>query len=143
MINSTRQFLMFAGLLALPASESRGQEWSPLSTVPRANFNVSAEGTQFTTLDLHDIPAGTTLRITCIGNGCPFRSKSITYASAKSDLSLAEFSQSKLKPGARITVRVTAPNTIGKVFEWQVQNGKSPSLTASCIAPGSAKPLKC
>jgi hypothetical protein len=46
----------------------------------------------------------------------------------------------KVKKGATITLRITAPGFIGKHFFWKVKKNKLTNKKVSCLNPGSSKP---
>jgi hypothetical protein len=48
----------------------------------------------------------------------------------------------KVKKGATITLRITAPGFIGKHFFWKVEKNKLTNKKVSCLNPGSSKPHK-
>ena len=71
-----------------------------------------------TRLTVGAIPAGGRLSVGCAGRGCPFAHKAF---GGKSGVSLTRlFRKAHLKPGARITVTVTAPNSVTSVTTWVV-----------------------
>jgi len=137
--------MIAAALVSTPAI---GAAQPPGRVASSVHVSTSPGGggttTEFTSLSVRAIPAGATLVVTCDGDVCPFRSKSIDYAVAQPEVQLAAlFGKSKLPVGTTIVVRVTKPNTIGKVFEWTVQRSKQPTLTTRCLRPGADKPTAC
>jgi hypothetical protein len=51
--------------------------------------------------------------------------------------------KAKLKPGARLEVRVTKSGTIGKVRRITVRSLKLPRIQDLCLTPGARKPGRC
>jgi hypothetical protein len=49
----------------------------------------------------------------------------------------------RLKPGARITVEVTAPDAIGRSAVLTTRSRKTPKIVRQCLVPGVARPSKC
>jgi hypothetical protein len=48
----------------------------------------------------------------------------------------------RLRPGARVRLRITAPNAIGTVVTLTVRAGKEPSVSRRCLPPGTTKPKR-
>lgn len=48
----------------------------------------------------------------------------------------------KVRRGAKIELRITAPGYIGKYFVWKVSGSSVSSATVRCMNPGSTKPRK-
>jgi hypothetical protein len=100
---------------------------------------------RFTALTVRRVPAGATVRITCKGKGC--RKKKITkkVRKAASRLNLAKVMRrnNRLRPRALVEVRVTAPNRIGKVFQFRIRAFKPPVTKTLCLPPGAKRPRRC
>ena len=74
---------------------------------------------------------------------CAFKSKTVSVSRAAASLSLiSHFKKRKLKPGTVITITVSAPAQIGRVFTFKMRARKQPSRTSNCVVPG-AKPASC
>jgi hypothetical protein len=88
--------------------------------------------------------AGSRVVVTCTGKTCPLKKKVLAVASAgpKVDLT-ALFKKRKLKPGTVITVQITAPQVIGRVFRYTIRKKKAPKKASLCLAPGASKPTAC
>jgi hypothetical protein len=71
------------------------------------------------------------------GSGSPKPFKAIATA-AKTKFTLLK--NRKVKKGATITVRVTAPGFIGRHFFWKVKSNSLTTKKVSCMNPGSSKP---
>ena len=75
--------------------------------------------------------------------GCPFKRKSAT-AGAKGAVSLTRrFKGARLKPGAVVEVRVSAPAAVAKVLRIRIRARKAPKRTTLCLRPGARKPGGC
>jgi hypothetical protein len=48
-----------------------------------------------------------------------------------------------VKAGARITVAVTASNTVGRVKTYTVRRKGDPRIQTLCLVPGALKPTRC
>jgi hypothetical protein len=73
------------------------------------------------------------------GSSAPRAFKPIARA-AKTKFSLLK--NRKVRKGATITVRISAPGFIGKHFFWKVKSGGLTNKKISCLNPGSSKPHK-
>jgi len=100
--------------------------------------------TRFTALYVRPAWAGTTVRVGCTGRGCLFRSytRRVRKDAAKLDLT-AVVRRSRLRPAARVEVRVTKQHTMGVVRRLTVRAGRRPAATDLCLAPGSTRPARC
>ena len=77
--------------------------------------------------------AGSTVTVRCKGRKCPAKAihkKRHGIVKAK----LAKFANKKLRPGTKLTIRVTKPGFIGKQFVILIRKNKAPKLTISQIA---------
>jgi hypothetical protein len=87
-----------------------------------AAWTVRPTFTRVKRLVVTHAPAGTVVEVRCRGAGCPFNHR-------LTGLRLTSlFRTAKLKPGTVITVRVTAPETIGKVVRFTIRAGKRPRV---------------
>ena len=111
-----------------------------------SGWKVFARYTKLTSLKVKGAPAGAKVRITCKGGkkkGCPFKKKTSTV-NAKGKASLTKrFKGRKLKPGAVIEVRISAPSAIAKVLRITIRNKKAPKRVTLCLPPGATKPGGC
>lgn len=82
-------------------------------------------------------PKAARAEITCSGRGCRFARR--TFAPGR----IRALERRRLRPGARITVRVTRPGFIGKYTSIVVRRGQPPRRTDRCIRPTSRKPSAC
>ncbi len=104
---------------------------------------VSGGRTQIRKLALRDVPPGASVQVKCRGKGCPFRSKRIKAGNGSANLT-SLFKKSKLRSGATIEIRITAPDGAGKLYRYVTRTGsKRPRSITLCIVPGSSKPKRC
>jgi hypothetical protein len=105
---------------------------------------------KFTTiarLRVSNLNGGETATVVCAGGrrkGCRFTRK--VYKSVKpGTLNLAKLFGAcrRLRPGARITVQVTAPDAVGRSVVLLARSRKTPKVTRACLFPGESKPAKC
>ncbi len=97
--------------------------------------------TQVMKFVVSQIAKGTTIVMTCQGNGCAFAKLTLTPGHKRQSLNLlARFAHRKLKPGTRVTVRVTHPSWVGKFFSFTIRGGAAPLVAQKCIAVGKTIP---
>jgi hypothetical protein len=102
--------------------------------------HATARSTRLTRISVTGVPAGASLVATCAGKGCP---RKRTFKSTRSgSVALTPF-RTTLRPGAKITVRVTRPGTIGAVKVLTIRRKKAPLITTLCLPPGASKPSSC
>jgi hypothetical protein len=110
-------------------------------TITLAFFaHASAKSTRLTRLSVTGVPAGASLVATCTGKGCP-RKKTFNSTRAGT-VSLSPF-RTTLRPGAKITIRVTKPGTTGAVKVLTIRKKKPPLTTTLCLPPGASNPTSC
>jgi RTX calcium-binding nonapeptide repeat (4 copies)/Putative metal-binding motif len=91
---------------------------------------VYARYTKVARLVVRDVPAGARVTLRCRGKGCGFRRK--TAAAHRGRASLTKlFKGRRLKPGAVVEVRVTAPGKIGSVVRFTVRARKLPTKSVT------------
>lgn len=92
-------------------------------------FNARRAWSRVNRLRVRDLPANATVELACAGRGCPFKSRTATPAKGKTSLDLlARMQRAKLRPKARLTLRITAPGMIGKSLRFTIRAGKTPTL---------------
>ena len=107
-----------------------------LDAAVASKWNVHRSYTRITRLQVTRAPEGATVEVACAGKGCPFSERA-------TGPKITAFGRAKLRPGARIQVRVDAPGMIGKVFEYTMRATKPPRLKLLCFPPAAAKPAPC
>ncbi len=113
----------------------------------RATFGWSFVGsrTALRKVEITGLAGGETAKVTCKGKGCPFKTK--TYKNlkkGKKSLSSRFGLKRKLAKGAKVTVLVTKPGTIGTNAVATIRGRKQdPKITRSCLQPGAKKTSRC
>jgi hypothetical protein len=87
--------------------------------------------TIFHRLTLKGVPAGAKITVTCKGKRCPARR--FTSRRKGGTVKLKKFTEKKLRPGTKLTIRVTRDGAIGKQFVITIRRGKAPRLRISQI----------
>jgi hypothetical protein len=101
------------------------------------------KSTKLTNLRVTDAPPGANVDVTCTGKrkGCPKPKRFTT--NAKGSVSLTKLFRKRLRPGAVVTVAVTAPNTVGRVRQLTIRRNAAPRSKTLCLVPGASKPTAC
>jgi PKD domain len=116
-------------------------------------WKAGRTSTTLTSLSVTGVPKGATVTLRCAGGagkGCRFSRKTVAVAKAGT-VSLTKYFNftkkrgkhkvkvvSRLKPGAVVTVTVTAPGLRGRTYAATVRKRKTPTTKATCLAVGSA-----
>ncbi len=98
---------------------------------------------KLTRIDLLSIrtPIGTTVKVKCVGKGCPRRRASSTRAKRK--LVRLRWLEHRLRPGTRIVIAITEPGRIGQYTTYTLRKAKKPIRKRLCLYPGQAKATRC
>jgi hypothetical protein len=114
-----------------------------LSAIVSFASTFTSRFTKLTRLRVAEAPPGASVAVTCTGKrkGCP-RPKTFTV-NAKGTATLSKMFRKRLRPGAVITVAVTAPNTVGRVKRLTIRRGHTPRVSTLCWIPGERKPSRC
>lgn len=109
--------------------------------------------TRFVTLSARrGVPAGATIRVTCSGRGCPFKSKTLKQRKNATTVSLTKLFNrkvgrrtvaAKLRVKAKVEVRITAPSTIGRYRLLTIRSNKLPKSKDGCLAAATNKRIRC
>jgi hypothetical protein len=96
-----------------------------------ATVSLTWTGTELRRFRVTDLPPRATVRLSCAGNGCPFRSRALRG----NTIDLRE-----LRAGQTLEVRVTAHAYNGKLVRYRLRRGQSPSAVTRCVPLGYTKP---
>lgn len=107
-----------------PILGSLSHGWSPAGSRTR---NVSLVARRF--------PRGTSIRVTCRGGGCPFRSFRRTVGRGSVNLG-RRFGKAALARGTRVDVRITRANRVGRLLRFRMRVPGQPTVDFKCLPPG-------
>jgi hypothetical protein len=93
-------------------------------------------------LSVLEAPEGALVEVTCAGQRCPFKRRTAA-ANARGNAMLGKFFKRKLRPKITIEVRVTYPNTIGRVGRFNIKTADVPNMQRLCLPPGETDPRRC
>ena len=118
-------------------------DYPELKSGASINANYVKHGAiKITSLVAIRVPAGATITVACKGKGCPRKPTTLKESKAKSTVALKTWRGVTLYPGARLSVSVTMPLTIGKQKLWVIAPHKAKDAGPICLPPGG-KPQKC
>ena len=129
--NCDRQAEPFA-----PMRASLSTTWASLGT-----------DTRLLTMIVRNAPAGAQITYGCTGRGknCPF--SGTRRATVMRDLAPAPLrgltGKRRLRPGARITVVVSATGFVTRTFSYTIVRRSAPDFRSSCRAPGAPRSFSC
>jgi hypothetical protein len=122
-------------------------------------FRPTRRFTLVLSLMVASVPAPAGIRMSCSGHGCPFRSHTSTPAMVKTckgkgkhkkctkhkpgthSVNLTRlFSKRHLGGGTELTIEIVQANRVGKVFEFKIRANRQPTVSITCLAPGSDTP---
>jgi hypothetical protein len=95
------------------------------------DYDVARGGTRFKRLSAKRVPRGAAITLSCRGGGCPFKSRRVVRSAKRANYALLR-SSLRLRPGARLELRITAPD--GSVLRrtFTIRRGKAPKRTTRC-----------
>jgi Ca2+-binding RTX toxin-like protein len=115
-----------------------------LGSTLTVTYGFGTRFTVFRALVVHHARAGSTLTITCHGNGCPFRSHTRKLRRDQAKLTLVRpAGGARLRAGTERGITLTQPATVGLVTSYTVRAGKPPARTDLCLSPGAKRPARC
>jgi DNA-binding beta-propeller fold protein YncE len=106
----------------------------------RNNWSSTTDYTDLTELRMTGTPRGARGRISCRGDGCAFKRKSVRRRGRTIDfLRALDRSERRFEPGQTVEVRVTAPHYDGKVVRYRIRSRAVPRGQTLCIRAGTTK----
>ena len=97
------------------------------------DYDAGGRGTRFTRLSARRVPRGAAITLTCSGGGCPFKSKRVVGSARKSKYSiLPALKHRRLRPRARLDVRIRAADRSVQLRRFAIRASKAPKRTGRC-----------
>lgn len=93
-------------------------------------MRASKRDTRFSTLSLKGVPSGATISIKCTG-GCPRKQATIT--GKRGTVALTAFRNRAIKAGAKLTISVTKPGTVGVAKVVTIRASKRPTIITKTL----------
>jgi Putative metal-binding motif len=98
---------------------------------------VDPRGTRNLTLKAKGFPRRTRIRMRCSGPGCSLGDVSRRVKSRRRAVDLHRFlGNSRLRPGARLTLRFSRKGHVGRVLRYRIKSGALPGVDFLCQRPG-------
>ena len=98
--------------------------------------------TKATKLFVRGLARGGRAELRCKGRPCTFR-KRVSKPNRAGAVDLRKLVKRRLRVGAVLEVRLTAPNAIGRVIRFRMRDGRPPKRTNLCLPAGVATPERC
>jgi hypothetical protein len=116
-----------------------------LGSIATGVFDAKDTFSRMLAINIRRPVKGSSLRITCRGAGCPFRTRTrrITRTSTKQQVISRPLGKAKLRLGTKLEIRLTKPKTIGFFVRFTMKRGVFPGRTELCLAPGKKRPTRC
>jgi hypothetical protein len=125
--------------------DKRAEPFSDLGAVVANQWVFGPAFARLTKLVVHNAPAGARVVMRCSGRSCPSRRP--LRRTVKSVLSRVVLHRglrrARLRPGTKLTVTITAAETVGRTYTYVVKRGGPPESTILCRAPGERKGRRC
>ena len=99
-----------------------------INAVLAFRFTITKKTTRLIQLKVKNIPAGSTVTITCKGNSCPrtLKGSGTSRLGKGSSVSLATLVKGGLRSGTTINVKVSSPGGVTAIKTLMVRSGKAP-----------------
>lgn len=126
--------------------DGRAEPFLPVpATVSLTTKPASRGRTRITSLVVRGTSPSDAVRVRCTGGGCRSRLNGIyTPARGTTMLSLSgRASGMRLRRGAVISVRVSRPGHLSRVFKYTMLRGTRPSAVVRCSNPGATATFAC
>ena len=95
-------------------------------------------------LVLVDLDGGERIRLTCRGRGCGFKTRRRKAGRRADSLILdKQVRGQRLRPGARLSVRITRADGVRKTVTFTARANRSPKQRTRCKAPGDGRVARC
>ena len=122
-----------------------GGDAAPALAPGRLSFEFLAfsnGSTKATKLLVRGLARGGRAELRCKGRPCAFRRR-VARPNRAGTANLRRLVKRRLRVGAVLEVRLTAPGAIGRVIRFRMRDGRLPKRTSLCLPPGAAKPGRC
>jgi hypothetical protein len=117
--------------------------FSLLNVLVKVDYRWLPRYSKINALRISPAIAGSTIGVRCSGRGCPFKKRTRKVKKASAELNLGRwFRGARLRHGTKVEVRVTQPQTIGRVSIFRFRAGP-PRRTERCLPPGATAPRPC
>jgi hypothetical protein len=116
-----------------------------LRSLVTAGWRLGPSYTDLLTLVVRNAPRGARVVVRCKGRGCAFHKAK--RRKVRRDLAPVRldrfFGRGRLRPSARVTIRVTASGTIGRTYTYRIVDDAAPTTRILCRAPSAKRSKPC
>jgi hypothetical protein len=126
--------------------DSRSEPFSLLRALVLNNWQVDGRRTKLKLLQVRNAPRGARVVFRCRGKGCPSSravTKTVPRDLAPIRLDSRRLRRATLRPGAKLTVQITADATTGRTFTYSIKNAELPLWKVSCRSPNETRNRAC
>ncbi|MDA0162149.1 putative metal-binding motif-containing protein [Solirubrobacter ginsenosidimutans] len=125
--------------------DRRVSPWVAVAAAVTNQWALDGSRTLLRSLVVRLAPKGAKVTLSCRGSSCPFKAtKRSTVARDLAPVSFSKlFRRARLRAGTRLTLTITAPETIGRIYTYTTVNGSLPDPRIECRAPGETKGSAC
>jgi hypothetical protein len=125
--------------------DKRAEPFADLGAVVANQWAFGPAFSRLLKLVVHNAPKGARVVFTCRGRSCPFKkAKRRTSTSVLKPIVLHRpFRRVRLRPGTKLTVRITASQAVARTYTYVVKRGAPPQTTLRCRAPGARRSRSC
>jgi hypothetical protein len=112
-------------------------------TLPFTFSSSSAKATKFTHLKVAGVPAGATVKVTCLSRTCPAalkHKKALVLRKQHGTVDLKRIIAKPLRAGTKLQVLVTRAGSVGAVKLITINRRKAPTIVTRCLKPGARTP---
>lgn len=125
--------------------DNRAEPWRVVSALVTNRWAYAGDVTRLQSLVVRLAPRGAVVTLGCKGASCPFkRTRRETVPRELARVSFSRlFRTARLRPGTRLTLRISAAESVARTFTYTVKRGALPEQTIVCRAPGDTKGDPC
>jgi hypothetical protein len=109
-----------------------------------AKVSLSWSGAELRGLRVTSLPPRASVRVSCTGDGCPFRARRVA-TNGRSAIDLLRHlgaAGREVTAGQTLDVLVSAHAYDGKLFRYRLRSGQAPSTAIRCVPLGTTKPRR-
>ena len=115
-----------------------------IGSIATGIFEFPGPFTRMASITIRRPRKGSTLRISCSGGGCPFKTRTRKIKRNRVRQVIERpLGKAELRRGAKVEVRLTKPRTIGFVVRFTIRQGVFPAKAELCLPPGKKRPGRC
>jgi hypothetical protein len=115
--------------------DTRIEPYPPVLGSLTNGWSKVGAGTRNEALVARRFPRGTRISMTCSGSGCPFKTFRRTVRRSNENLH-GPFGNAVLARSARVEVRITRTNRIGRLLRFRFATAGEPTVGFLCLPPG-------